>query len=524
MSNSSPALRRFGIAVCALALALGFGLSVRHFYFLNDDSYISFRYAAHLANGLGLVWNPGERVEGYTNFLWVVILAAGMKLGAAPEVLSTSLGIASGVGVLALVLRFQAARRSLTDPFAWLPLVLLVSSRSFTAWCTSGLETMFFTALLLAAHLAFLREQRRATAVPLGSACLFALATLTRPDGALSIFVAGLFFLAAIAGRRRSLRSGLIWGAVYGLIVGTHVVWRHQYYGYWLPNTFYAKVAGLWLEQSRNYFHLFHRYYAAGWFLPFVFLALAGRFRAEARYFVSIVAINVLYILYVGGDRFEFRFLTVVLPYYYWLSSEGIAGSAGWLGKRGRYPAAALGLALVVCTLVGSARHIPRQESYEIAGIDEMRRYAKRRASQGIYLRSLIDLNVLPRELTLATGGAGALPYFTEWEVVDRRGLNDVYIAHLPLEERGKIAHEHDAPYEYLVERKVAVFDVLNQLVHDDDRGTRRGKKYYHDGRELEMRAIPLGPKFLVFATFLPDEELAALFRGHQILAPRGGR
>src|SRR5207247_899918 len=49
---------------------------------LVDDAFISFRYAQHLVDGYGLVFNPGERVEGYTNFLWTMIMAAVIWIGA----------------------------------------------------------------------------------------------------------------------------------------------------------------------------------------------------------------------------------------------------------------------------------------------------------------------------------------------------------------------------------------------------------------------------------------------------------
>src|SRR5438105_15822381 len=60
---------------------------------LDDDSFISFRYARNLLRGDGLVYNPGERVEGYTNFLWVVLSAGAMGLGVAPELAAQVLGI-----------------------------------------------------------------------------------------------------------------------------------------------------------------------------------------------------------------------------------------------------------------------------------------------------------------------------------------------------------------------------------------------------------------------------------------------
>ena len=63
------------LSLCAAAIgALGIVFAVVN-RFVQDDAYISFRYARNLADGLGLVWNAGERVEGYTNFLWTLMLA-----------------------------------------------------------------------------------------------------------------------------------------------------------------------------------------------------------------------------------------------------------------------------------------------------------------------------------------------------------------------------------------------------------------------------------------------------------------
>ena len=59
----------FGLLVCALVLAITYGVCTQ------DDAFISFRYAENLANGQGLVFNPGERVEGYSNPLWTVLFA-----------------------------------------------------------------------------------------------------------------------------------------------------------------------------------------------------------------------------------------------------------------------------------------------------------------------------------------------------------------------------------------------------------------------------------------------------------------
>ncbi|MBW2295440.1 MAG: hypothetical protein JRG94_24505, partial [Deltaproteobacteria bacterium] len=152
--------RAQSLALAGLALAVGalYAFNVGRYFFLADDAFISFRYAANLAAGHGLVWNPGEYVEGYTNFLWVLILAAGMRLGMAPEALSCTLGIASGVGVLLLLGRFSARRLGALHPLVWLPLFTLALSRSFTAWSSGGLATQLFTLLILAAQIQFIRE------------------------------------------------------------------------------------------------------------------------------------------------------------------------------------------------------------------------------------------------------------------------------------------------------------------------------------------------------------------------------
>ncbi len=147
-----------------------------------------------------------------------------------------------------------------------------------------------------------------------------------------------------------------------------------------------------------------------------------------------------------------------------------------------------------------------------------MRLYAKNRATQGKFINSLVERGIIAPDTVIAAGGAGALPYFADLKTVDRRGLNDHYIARLPVKERGVVAHELDAPYEYFEERKVVMFDILNRLVHNDDRRVGRGKKYYHDGREANMRAFKIDGRYVVFATFVSDQELQEKITGVKII------
>jgi hypothetical protein len=138
-----------------------------HRDFMVDDAYISFRYARNLVEGHGLVFNQGERVEGYSNFLWVLLIAAGMKLGlASPETLSKVLGVASGLLLILLAPASVRAVTNLRGCACLLGALALAAWPPLAYWSVGGLETTFFALLLtllscLAGRKAHPREERR---------------------------------------------------------------------------------------------------------------------------------------------------------------------------------------------------------------------------------------------------------------------------------------------------------------------------------------------------------------------------
>ena len=201
--------------------------------FTVDDSYISFRYARNLADGLGLVYNPGEAIEGYTNFLWTVLLAAGMKLGVDPHLSAKILGAAAAIGTLVVV--YRLAQRLL--PLRTLPCVatwLLASSAPFTGYAVFGLETTFFALLVMLGTAMMLSEVEDERARP-WSGLVFAAAGLTRPEAPMYL---GLPML--LLGRRFFGRQNLVRGAFFVGPVLAHLLWRHAYYGAWTPATLSA--------------------------------------------------------------------------------------------------------------------------------------------------------------------------------------------------------------------------------------------------------------------------------------------
>jgi len=500
------------LLLCALTLTL-FVWNVNRYSFLGDDAFISFRYARNLVEGHGLVWNPGERVEGYTNFLWVVLMAMGMLFKIAPEVLSNILGTASGVAVLLLLVRLGAKYHGWRSPVIWLPPVVLATSRTFTAWCTGGLAAMFFTMLVFLALVRFADEREKPELSPCLSSLLFAAAALTRPEGNIFAAVAGVFFLVGLFQGKRRIKAFVLWLLPFAAIVGAHLIWRRYYYGYWLPNSFYAKVSGFWGEQAYHYLSMFHRDYKVFLFAPVALLPVIVRRHFIDGLFAASIAAYLAYVVYVGGDRFEFRFLVPLLPLFYWLLAEGIAliASVGKVRQGVRriafVVAAGLALTLWVSTYLGSTRPEAKKTRYDIASIEEIRAYAERRAREGKFLRELIERRLLPDDLVLCVTGAGAVPYYSGLPTVDLYGMNDTTIAHMEISERGVIAHEKRGSSDYMRERGVEIFDRLNKLVHDvpvqnqscpDNRGC--------------WKSIKVGTYHLNFVTFLPDTEYERRF------------
>jgi len=473
---TTPAWQRILNVAVAVALVAGFAVQVHRYAFIGDDAFISFRYARNLVDGFGLVWNAGEAVEGYTNFLWVLAMAAGMRVGIEPERLSIALGVASGFAVLAAVVWRNVGRYGWRQPLIWLAPAALVSSRSFTGWSTGGLETQLFTCTVFLALGLLCRERDRDDRTPWRSSLLFALAALIRPEGVLFAAVAGGCLLVDALGSRRGLRACMVFALPLLVVVGGHLLWRHAYYGYWLPNTWYAKVHGLWWDQSARYFGHFFSDYRLHWFLPFALVPAILRRRFEDHCLLVSACAYCGYVVYVGGDRFEFRFLVVVLPILDVLIADGlivawraVSGDSKSGRRAAAFGVAAVAAALLLTTLAGSRRPEAARTRDSIASLGTIRAYAEQRIGEGRKLREAIDRGVLPSDLKVAVTGAGALPYYTMWPMVDIYGLNDVTIAHQRVRTRSKIGHEQQPPPGYLLERGVVVVDVLNHLAFGTD-------------------------------------------------------
>ena len=194
-----------------------------------DDAYVSARYAAHLAAGHGLVYNAGlPPVEGYTDFLWVLLMAPGTRLPIHYATWATGWGLVFG----ALTILFAGALTGRLvprgSPWAFVPAVALALLPHFAIAATNGLETSLFVAGVLGA--AWVTRARPGPEAGVLSGLLY----LIRPEG----LVVGAWFAGWSAWRSRSVRPVVGWGA----LVVPYFLARTAYFGTWIPNTWNAQA------------------------------------------------------------------------------------------------------------------------------------------------------------------------------------------------------------------------------------------------------------------------------------------
>ncbi len=291
-------LKYIGPLLLTLALLIHLYL-VFHFNFTQDDAYITFRYAANYLSGHGLVYNIGERVEGYTNFLWTIFMILGGRAGIDFVLFSKILGGIFGLGTI-IMLYFTAGEvfagmsKSIRSILAGICCLLLGSIYSFAYWAVAGLETAAFGFMVLASIFFYLR--RSLLVIP-----SLVLSLLFRPEGGL-VFL--FLFIYEIIRHRSLTRYAMITGILFVIYLLPFAFFKLFYYKSLLPNPFYAKtsfniqqvVNGL--EYTGQYFW---HYLGAGLFIVPAFLTIRKASLGQ-RLSLIFLLVYTLYIILIGGD------------------------------------------------------------------------------------------------------------------------------------------------------------------------------------------------------------------------------
>jgi hypothetical protein len=476
-------------------------LHARRYDFFCDDAFITLRYAQNLALHGQPVYNLGERVEGYTSFLFMLLAAAGRLVPAlSPTTWVQGVGAASGVAMLAATFALWGRLHRDLRALGALVLIALAVSAPVAAWTMGGLETPLFAALTtwsFALALDAAREPTRKHACKLG--VVLGLATLTRPEGAL--VAAAVFVPLAVAlARSRHGRSALgLVLACAGLIVGTHLAWRLAYYGYPLPNTFYVKSSGdtaLLRARGASYVALAARELGLGLVAALAAgllgagTAFAGTPESRpARRLLSFIALAlvpayVVYVALVGGDFLDlYRFFVPLLPLGFVLAASLLAGRLSSFAHGA--VATALGAALVFAhgmqqrELGARASQIaePARREHGIEPLGWTRLYALRWAAIGRWIAEHAE----PDDW-MAVGAAGAMPYYAGIRNLDTFGLCDEWVAHNAPIVGQRPGHQRFAPESYILSKRPVFLLIGNDYSSDAPRPLRRDLKWESRG------------------------------------------
>ena len=423
---------------------------VIHLAWTCDDAFISYRYAKHLVDGQGLVFNPGERVEGITNPLFTILVAGMMAAGFEPRFASMALGAVAYV-VVAVTLAWWSYRKRPTTGI-WLPMgaCLWLAQDDLHAWGTGGLETTVFAALALGGMACLSASHKLRCAVVGGF--MLALACLTRPDGILfaALGVAAPLLLPSEASRTGPRyafnRVVAIATPVLALCAGL-VAFKLLYYGRVLPTAFYAKSAmDAYYTQGLMYVAL---YGAKHWAMSISLVALpivvwwTGRARAlwlrrDALLALAAFAVFTIYVAHSGGDFMFARRLVPALPFLFVFLDAAVAALTPKVGV-------ALACLLTAGSFFPYPLFAPDQPEF-VRGITDERlgypeaviaeRRAQARAAHAVFAG-------LPIRAAFG-GGMCMFAYYSDLPyLVEPNGLTQYWIAERPLPARGsKVGHE----------------------------------------------------------------------------------
>jgi tetratricopeptide (TPR) repeat protein len=487
-SHSRATIETISSSIQLIEILLLLASIITFIYFLNnvshiqDDAFITFRYVKNLVEGNGLVFNAGERVEGYTNFLWTIILTVPTILKI--DIVNASQFLSSFFGIAVLIVTFFISR--LTNPnaqnkkdkkefavlFNLVPVVLLVFTGAFSYWASSGMETSFFIFLILIG-LFFYIKKLQSNKINYYTPIFLSLATLTRPEGILFFAIVYLHkIIFIIRGWKKSdsilrkifSKENLFEISIFLTPVLFHTIFRLIYYSYPLPNTYYAKVNYDYstFKSGIEYLILFIQdYLLYGTILAApLFFIIKKKFAFEISLFYLIIFLYSFYVIIIGGDVLALhRFWLIITPLVYilwgiFLKELNVLISEKNILSNSKLIATIL---LLVTIVIGYYNYISNEEKInqikdkEIALVNQFQEQAE-------IINNLESIK--KKKLTIAISTIGALSYYTDATVIDMLGLTDEYIAHNP-ELIPEISNDPENPWKekkyntsYIISRK----------------------------------------------------------------------
>lgn len=488
-ANAEPTLSRkkssdasLGFTILGLALLCYFAMVAR-FWFVIDDAFITFRYSRNFANGLGIRYNPGESppVEGYSNFLWMLICTGFEALRLDPAIYAPLVGAVCGATLIVLVHR-RLASLGLSPLVQRLGVFFIALFPPMALWGSTGLETMAFALAIFATVDALIL---RPDQPHIGQAVVGGIALcLLRTEGPAWIAV---FFLLACLSRmfdgqwRMSKKPIMLAFVAITSAFAAYFVWRYTYFGTLVANTAAAKSAILSLRWMRGV------NYVLAYFATFAAIApvlvgggICGFFGPRRGMWLAVAALGCAFPAYaiaVTGDFMPMgRFLLPAAPFWALLAARLLeavhrAGKPSAVVINARSVATGVLGAAIVALQLGPAWNIhvaPRSlleklrfrfntpvfmTEYEV-WLDQKDNVVEWTAL-GHALRAYCDqLQPRPASPSVVMGAIGAAGYYSNLHIFDRHGLVTPKVAHRPIaadEPLVSAGHDRRVPAEFFL-------------------------------------------------------------------------
>lgn len=411
---------------CVFALFYAYHTYITWHYTV-DDAFITLRYAEHLTQGKGLVWNiDGVHIEGYSNFLYVLIGALAIQMHL-PAILVLKLVSTIAVCLSCLGLYYLAGLW-LPKPYRFLPALVLLMHPGEIIWGVSGLETPLYQSLLIFATYYLLKSLNADNTSHIRDCCisgvLLSVSSYTRPEGPMIVLC---YSLLLIWYHKTYLQKAL-WSFIlsFSILYLPYFGWRLFYFGRFFPNTVYCKAmnapSGPW-ELDLNYLILI---------FPLCFLMIPAFKWAYDRRYMFLVAPSVCYLIvlyqadWIVGflERHFLGALALLLPLYVIGIHRFFSLPSLNLSRMLQH------LLCVTVSLVGGYLFLGQHyTNYEYHYIAESTR-------QGNQLRADVAkwlTQNLKKSDSISLGDCGLIPYLYRGHVIDSYCLNNAEMTKQPI-------------------------------------------------------------------------------------------
>lgn len=513
---------------------------------LGDDIFIGLRYVQNFLEGNGLVYNKGERVEGFTDFLWIMLISFFSWLKCEPLITVQTLGILSSIGTLLLfsviIYKISARYNLFILPFISIALAL---NYDYNTWATSGLETALFSFLLCSAFYSYFFSNYGENKRLVLSGLFLCLALLTRPDTLLILFCSNallvLSFLINRTAVSKMIKPLFLFNLAILVIYIPYFMWRYTYYGFIFPNTYYDKLGyESFFEKGFYYIWLYFKPHFISFLIiilpPFILVPLLKKNKLQrikefisdkwnAAYLVSLIILYIYligFVAKVGGDFMYARFIIPVAPFIYFIIFYSVFKL---VSKKN------LNVLLVLLLIGGFIETKLRFDVFKALDkngkeiITLNRDIADERYVYTGYFKIEDEIklgkaihncfNGIDAKM-LIRGGQACMGYYANFNYCQEfHGLTDTLIAHSEIKTRGRIGHEKHGTTEYFQNKGIHFLFNRSALSQDQYKYAELDVTPYairteiisYDNRIIEQLKQKLGTnfKFTDFQAYLDD-------------------